>query len=72
MPESPFMQLLCVIGFCTLLVFVGECLDFVQVHFPYLLWAVPGAVFVGYIIVEWTRHFRSRALARRSALKNQS
>jgi hypothetical protein len=66
------MRLLCVIGFCTLLVFIGESLDFAQEHFPYLLWAVPGAALVGYVIVAWTRHFQSRALARRSALKNQS
>jgi len=72
MPESPFMQLLCVIGFCTLLAFLGECLDFVQEHFPYLLWAVPGAALAGYVIVVWTRHFRGRALARRSVRKNQS
>jgi hypothetical protein len=45
MPESPVLQLLCIIGFGTVLVFVGECLDFVQDNFPSLLYIVPGAAF---------------------------
>jgi hypothetical protein len=41
MPENSFMQLLCVIGFCALLVFAGECLDFVPTSWARKGWLIP-------------------------------